>query len=81
MKNKLITEYTDEELVSNEKKLRILTIMLGTSMILLFFVTFILTLKKGFTPIITLPICLFPLLIINIINWKKFKKEKERRNL
>lgn len=81
MKNKLITEYTDEELTSNEKKLRVLTVMLGASMILLFFASFLLTLKKGFTPIITIPICLLPILIVNIINWKKFKKEKERRNL
>lgn len=81
MRNKLITEYTDEELLSNEKKLKILTVMLGASMVLLFFATFILMIKKGFTPLMILPICLLPLLIINIINWNGLKKEKLRRKL
>lgn len=81
MKNKPITEYADTELISNEKKLKVMSIMLGTFMILMFFVMIALTFKKGFTPLITVPVCLFPLLVINITTWKKFKKEKERRNL
>ncbi|WP_223606028.1 hypothetical protein [Chryseobacterium sp. OSA05B] len=81
MRNKLITEYTDEELISSEKKLKILTVMLGASMVVLFSATILLTIRKGFTPIMIVPICLLPLLVINIINWKGLKKEKERRNL
>lgn len=81
MRNKLITEYTDEELINNEKKLRILTVMLGASMVLLFFATIVLMLRKGFTPLMIVPICLLPLLIISIINWKGFEKEIKRRNL
>ncbi|PQA89999.1 hypothetical protein B0A69_21500 [Chryseobacterium shigense] len=81
MKNKLITECTDEELLNNEKKLKIMTILLGVFMVLLFFATMVLTIKKGFTPIVIVPICLLPLFIIGMMNWKRVNKEKERRNL
>lgn len=81
MRNKLITEYTDEELINNEKKLKVLTVILGASTMLLFFATIILTVSKGFTPILIVPICILPLLIISIINWKGFEKEIKRRNL
>jgi CHASE2 domain-containing sensor protein len=81
MRNKLITDYTDEALIKSEKKLKTMTIMLGISIILLFFATIALMLMKGFTPIMIIPICLFPLLIVNIINWQNLKKEKERRSL
>ncbi|KFF17180.1 hypothetical protein [Chryseobacterium sp. JM1] len=81
MRNKLITEYTDEELINNEKKLKILTVILGASIILLFSATIVLALSKGFTPLMIFPICLLPLLIVSIINWKGFEKEIKRRNL
>lgn len=81
MRNKLVNEYTDEELIGNEKKLKILTVMLGASVVLLFFATIIMMIIKGFTPLMIIPICLLPLLIINIINWNGLKKEKIRRNL
>lgn len=81
MRNKLITEYTDKELIQNEKKMKILTVMLGASMILLLFACIVLMLYKGFTPIMIIPICIFPLLVVNIINWQNLKKEIGRRNL
>jgi len=81
MKNKQLTEYTDEELISNEKKIKVLTIMLASSMIILFFTFIVLAIKKGFNPIMIIPIGLLPLLIVNITNLKNIKKEKERRGL
>ncbi|GEN72250.1 MULTISPECIES: redox-active disulfide protein 2 [Chryseobacterium] len=81
MRSKPISEYTDEELISNEKKLKILTVMLGVSITLLFLASMALMLKKGFSPIMIIPICLFPLVVVNIINWQNLKKEKQRRNL
>ena len=81
MKNKQLTEYTDEELISNEKKIKVLTIMLASSMIVLFFTFIVLAIKKGFNPIMIIPIGLLPLLIVNIMNLKNIKKEKERRGL
>jgi CHASE2 domain-containing sensor protein len=81
MRSKPISEYTDEELISNEQKMKILTVMLGVSITLLFLASMALMLKKGFSPIMIIPICLFPLVVVNIINWQNLKKEKQRRNL
>ncbi|MDR2236419.1 MAG: hypothetical protein LBE92_09860 [Chryseobacterium sp.] len=81
MKNRSITEYTDEELIRHEKKVQVLTIMLATSMIVLVFTFIVLMIKKGFNPVMIVPIGLFPLLVVNIINLKNLKKEKEKRGL
>lgn len=81
MKNKLITEYTDEELMNNEKKLKIMTILMICLLVMLFAVLLILTVKKGFSPLLIVPIALFPLLVINFVNLNNLKKEKKRRNL
>lgn len=78
---KSISEYTDEELINNEKKIKILTIMLMTAIVLLFLSTMFLTFKKGFSALTVIPIALLPILIININNWNKLKKEKANRNL
>lgn len=78
---KSISEYTDEELVNNEKKIKVLTIMLMVAIVLLFLSTMFLTFKKGFSALTVIPIALLPILIININNWNKLKKEKADRNL
>ncbi|MFP3592667.1 redox-active disulfide protein 2 [Chryseobacterium sp. SIMBA_038] len=78
---KPITEYSDEEIISNEKKIKILTIMLMVFLILLFLSTMFLTFKKGFSALTVVPIALLPILIMNINNWNKLKKEKADRNL
>lgn len=78
---KPITEYTNEELISNEKKMKILTIMLMVAILILFFSSFYLTIKKGFNALSVIPIALLPILIMNINNWNKLKKEKSDRNL
>jgi hypothetical protein len=78
---KSISEYTDEELVNNEKKIKVLTIMLTVAIVLLFLSTMFLTFKKGFSALTVIPIALLPILIININNWNKLKKEKADRNL
>jgi predicted nucleic acid-binding Zn ribbon protein len=78
---KSISEYTDEELVNNEKKIKVLTIMLMVAIVLLFLSTMFLTFKKGFSALTVIPIALLPILIININNWNKLKKEKANRNL
>lgn len=78
---KPITEYTDEEIISNEKKMKVLTIMLMVAIIILFLSTMFLTFKKGFSALSVIPIALLPILIMNINNWYKLKKEKVNRNL
>lgn len=81
MKNKLITEYTDEELISNEKKIKGMIITMTFLLVVLLTVLIILTIKKGFSPLLIIPFSLFPLLIINFVNLNNLKKEKKRRNL
>ncbi|MEY8759600.1 redox-active disulfide protein 2 [Chryseobacterium tongliaoense] len=78
---KSISKYTDEELINNEKKIKVLTIMLMTVIVLLFLSTMFLTFKKGFSALKVIPIALLPVLIMNINNWNKLKKEKSDRNL
>lgn len=78
---KSISEYTDEELINNEKKIKILTIMLMVAIIILFLSTIFLTFKKGFSALSVIPIALLPILIMNINNWNKLKKEKVNRDL
>jgi len=81
MKNKSISEYTNEELIGNEKKIKIITIMLGIAILLLFLSNIVLTFKRGFSAMSVIPIALVPILILNINNWNQLKKEKANRNL
>lgn len=81
MKNKPLIEYTDEELISNEKKIKTITIMLATALLILFISNIVLTFKRGFSALNVIPIALLPILILNINNWNQLKKEKANRKL
>ena len=81
MKKNPITEYTDEELISNEKKIKGITVMLASVTLLLFLVNIFLTFKRGFSALNVIPIALLPILILNINNWNQLKKERTNRNL
>lgn len=81
MKNKALTEYTNEELVSNEKKFKAITIMLGIAILLLFLSNIVITFKRGFSALNVIPLALLPILIVNINNWNQLKKEKANRKL
>ncbi|MDF2475272.1 MAG: hypothetical protein K0S24_755 [Sphingobacterium sp.] len=81
MKKSSITEYTNEELISNEKKIKSVTIMLSVFILMLFIINIILTIKRGFSALNVIPIALLPILILNINNWNELKKEKVNRNL
>ncbi|ASK28912.1 hypothetical protein CEY12_01765 [Chryseobacterium sp. T16E-39] len=81
MKNKPITEYTDEEIISNEKKMKAISVMLMVAIPILFLANMLLTLKNGFNASNVIPIALLPILIININKWNQLKKEKANRNL
>ncbi|REC79444.1 redox-active disulfide protein 2 [Chryseobacterium elymi] len=81
MKNKALTEYTNKELVSNEKKIKAITIMLGIAILLLFLSNIVITFKRGFSALNVIPLALLPILILNINNWNQLKKEKANRKL
>ncbi|MDQ1803215.1 redox-active disulfide protein 2 [Chryseobacterium sp. CKR4-1] len=81
MKNKPITEYTNEELINQEKNSKAITILLMVAIPLLFFSNLFITFKHKFSALAVIPIALVPILIVNINKWKQLKKEKADRNL
>lgn len=81
MKNKPIVEFSNEELISNEKKLKAVTTLLMVSIPLLFLSTVFLTFKEGFSPLTVIPLALIPILVLNVNKWNQLKKEKTNRNL
>lgn len=81
MKNNSIAEYTNEELIRNEKKMKGFCIILSIMIILLLLINIYLTFKRGFNALNVIPIALLPILIINMNNWNQLKKEKKNRYL
>jgi hypothetical protein len=81
MKNKPITEYTNEELINNEKKSKAVSVLLMVSIPILFLSNMLLIFKNGFSALTVIPIALLPILILNINKWNQLKKEKTNRNL
>ncbi|WP_316804442.1 redox-active disulfide protein 2 [Pedobacter nototheniae] len=81
MINDKIAEISNEELIKTERKIKGLTLVFTGVLIVLFTVNILLTVKKGFSAIIVIPIALLPILVININSWSKLKKEIKRRNL
>lgn len=72
---------SDEALLKNEKKAKALILIFAVTLILLFITTALLTIKKGFTPLIATPIALLPILILLLKNRNDLKKEIKARNL
>lgn len=81
MKNKKLTEMTNEELLNTAKTLKVMTYMLTGMVVLLFIVTIILAIKKGFSALNVVGIALIPILVINFNTLKEMKKEIKARNL
>lgn len=81
MKPNKFAAVSNEALVKNEKKVKALTLVFGGVLLLLFITTLVLTVKKGFTPLIVTPIALLPLLIVSLNNWNDMKKEIRSRNI
>ena len=81
MNNKKPAELSNEELISNEKRMKAITIAFAVILTLSFAATFILILQEGFTVSIVTPIALLPLLVIFVNNWKGLKQEIKSRNL
>lgn len=81
MKPNKFAAVSNEALVKNEKKVKALTLVFGGVLLLLFVTTLVLTVKKGFTPLIVTPIALLPLLIVSLNNWNDMKKEIRSRNI
>lgn len=81
MKNNKLAETSTEELIQNEKKIKVLTLILAGALLVLFGASLFLTFKKGFTVLSCIPIGLLPILILNINNWNAIKKEIKSRDV
>jgi len=81
MNSKKLNEMSNEELLKQQKLLRVITYMLAGILLLLFTLTTFLSLKKGFSALSVVPIALMPIVILNLNNLKEIKKELKSRNL
>jgi hypothetical protein len=81
MKNKDISQMTDQELLKNDKTLKGIVPALGALLLLLFCSSLFLSFKKGFSALTAVPIALLPILILCIRNQKETKQEILKRNL
>lgn len=80
MKKEKFTNKTTEELIRDEKSLRVISLMFAGALFVLFVATIYMTFKNGFTALSIVPIAILPTLIINISNWNEVKKEIKERN-
>jgi hypothetical protein len=79
MKNIDYTQLSVEELTKRYKTTKVATIMLGTILFFQFLTGIFLSIKQGFSVFTIIPICFFPILIINISSLKKIKSELKSR--
>jgi len=75
MKVRKPSEMTIEELLKNEKLITILLYTLITFTVIFIFLVAFLILKKGFTPLIVMPLSMVTFIIISSSSLKKIRKE------
>ena len=76
-----LEELSDEALLKREKMVSSVTYTLGGMLLLLLCLGIYLTFKKGFTPLIVVPIALSPIVLTNLGLIKKIKAERKLRGL
>ena len=76
-----LEELSDEALLKREKMVSSVTYTLGGMLLLLLCMGIYLTFKKGFTPLIVVPIALSPIVLTNLGLIKKIKAERKLRSL
>lgn len=79
MKNENFSDLSTEELLKRQKTIKPLTILLIVTLILLFVLSLFITIKKGFTALLVVPIALSPIAILNLNNLKNIQKEINSR--
>jgi len=81
MKNRKLTEISNEELVKEEKKAKSLTLVFAGILIVLFAVTIFSIIRNGFSALVATPVALLILLVVFLNNWNELKKEIKSRSL
>ncbi|HIC8644980.1 redox-active disulfide protein 2 [Elizabethkingia meningoseptica] len=80
MKKENWSSLSTEDLNQKQKSIKSLTTMLIVTLIALFLISLFISLKKGFTPLLVIPIALLPVVSMNLNNLKSIKKEIDSRN-
>ncbi|WP_113638204.1 redox-active disulfide protein 2 [Nubsella zeaxanthinifaciens] len=80
MKEENLTQLSTEELHKKAKTLKVATIALFVSMLLMLISGIILTAKKGFSALTVTPVSFLPLVIIFSAQLKKVNEELKKRN-
>ncbi|WP_336664448.1 redox-active disulfide protein 2 [Elizabethkingia meningoseptica] len=80
MKKEDWSSLSTEDLNQKQKSIKSLTTMLIVTLIALFLISLFVSLKKGFTPLLVIPIALLPVVSMNLNNLKSIKKEIDSRN-
>ena len=75
MKNENFSDLSTEDLLKRQKTIKPLTILLIGTLVLSLFIT----IKKGFTAVLVVPIALSPIAILNLNNLKNIQKEINSR--
>ncbi|EOR30079.1 hypothetical protein [Elizabethkingia meningoseptica] len=80
MKKENWSSLSTEDLNQKQKSIKSLTTMLIVTLIALFLISLFISLKKGFSPLLVIPIALLPVVSMNLNNLKNIKKEIDSRN-
>ncbi|MCU0437725.1 MAG: hypothetical protein MUC49_07390 [Raineya sp.] len=70
-----LSKMTLQELAKQEKALKVATPILAGLLAVMFVLSILLFVRQGFSAFSTMPIAFLPLLIVNIMNLKKVRKE------
>ena len=76
-----LSALSNEQLLKNEKTLKVVTFTLIGMIGVLLVLTIILAFIKGFSALSAVPVALFPIVIVNLNSLKEIKVEKELRKL
>ena len=79
MKQQKISESTKEELLKQQKSVKVITYMLAGTLFVLFCATLFLTIRDGFSALTIIPVALLPILFLNFHNLNEIKKELKSR--
>ena len=81
MKQQIFSELSTEALQTQLKSIKVITGILAFTLVLLFILSIISFLRKGFSPTLIIPFALSPILVVNYKNIMNMKKELESRKM
>ncbi len=80
MATKNLQEMSNEKLLEQKKSIGFMVGMLIGALITLLALAVYITINKGFTPLLVIPLALSPIVFLNLTTLKAIKKEIQARN-